>query len=248
MQKNSAKRKSKKFQFRFQSQDEVQETIQKIKSSDIGLDWTPSSSEPIKFSSLSVSSKTVKGLTEGGFLETTDVQSRVLPHALVGRDVLVSARTGSGKTLSFVIPLLERLFIDKWSQSDGIGGLVIAPTRELAMQIFEVLRIVGKYHNFSAGLVTGGKNDFAREQTEIGNINILVSTPGRLLQHLEQSANFNIQTLRILILDEADLLLDMGFQHQINRIIEYLPPPVSHTEGQVPRSGRQSLLDRKSVV
>ena len=101
---------------------------------------------------------------------------------------------------------------------------MITPTRELAMQIFEVIRIAGKYHAFSAGLVTGGKKEFVGEQERIITINILVATPGRLLQHFEQTSGFEASQLQVLVLDEADRILDMGFKQQVDGILDYLPP------------------------
>lgn len=101
--------------------------------------------------------------------------------------MLGAARTGSGKTLAFVIPLLELLYRNRWTSLDGLGALIVAPTRELALQIFEVLRTVGKHHTFSAGLIIGGK-DLEAEQGHIVRMNILVCTPGRLLQRTPQLA------------------------------------------------------------
>ena len=139
--------------------------------------------------------------------------------------MLGAAKTGSGKTLAFVVPLLESLFRGRWSSSDGLGALIISPTRELALQIFEVLKSVGWAHySLSAGVVCGGKS-FEEEQEAIGRMSILVATPGRLLQHLEQSPEFDVSGLRVLVLDEADRLLDLGFSDTLNSILSYLPPP-----------------------
>jgi ATP-dependent RNA helicase DDX10/DBP4 len=97
-------------------------------------------------------------LQAGYFHTLTSIQAKSLPYALKNHDILGAARTGSGKTLAFVVPLLEKLYRAKWGPSDGLGALVISPTRELAVQIFEVLRKVGSQHSFSAGLIIGGKN------------------------------------------------------------------------------------------
>lgn len=99
----------------------------------------------------------------------------------------------------------------------------MSPTRELAIQIFQVLRVVGKHHAFSVGLLIGGKKDFFDEQQQIGTTNIIIATPGRLLQHLEQTAYLDMSELRVLVLDEADRILDLGFRDQLVRILEYLP-------------------------
>lgn len=141
----------------------------------------------------------------------------------IRRDILAAAKTGSGKTLAFLIPILEKLYRSRWDVEDGLGALVISPTRELALQIFEVLRSLGKMHSFSAGLVIGGKN-FKEEQYRLIRMNILICTPGRLLQHMEQTPNFDPSNLQILVLDEADRILDMGFQAQLTSIVSYLPP------------------------
>jgi ATP-dependent RNA helicase DDX10/DBP4 len=152
----------------------------------------------------------------------TDVQRATIAHALAGRDVLGAARTGSGKTLAFLVPLLELLWRNKWGPLDRLGGLVISPTRELALQIFDVLRILGHKHELSAGLVIGGK-DQQEEALRIAPMNILIATPGRLLHHIDQTAGFELNNLQMLVLDEADRLLDLGFKQTISAIIQELP-------------------------
>lgn len=154
----------------------------------------------------------------------TEIQLAAIPHALAGRDVLGAAKTGSGKTLAFLIPLVEKLYRSRITFGDGLAALVISPTRELSLQIFEVLRVFGKHHQLSAGLITGGKKEFREEQASVVRMNILVATPGRLLQHLEQTPGFEPSLLQVLVLDEADRILDMGFREQLNSILEYLPP------------------------
>lgn len=122
------------------------------------------------------------------------------------------------------MPLLEKLYLERWSSDDGLAALIISPTRELAVQLFEVLRRIGKYHQFSAGLVTGGTKEFDVEQLQVVEMNILVATPGRLLQHLEVTPGFDASQLQMLVLDEADRILDMGFREQLDGIMQYLPP------------------------
>jgi ATP-dependent RNA helicase DDX10/DBP4 len=175
------------------------------------------------FENLHLSSKTKEGLRKGNLTIPTEIQAATIPHALAGRDILGAAKTGSGKTLAFIIPVLERLFAESWDLEDGLGAIIISPTRELALQIFEVLRIAGRKHSFSAGLVTGGKKEFEGEQERIVKMNILVATPGRLVQHLEQTPGFDASRIQILVLDEADRILDMGFKTQLDSILEYLP-------------------------
>jgi ATP-dependent RNA helicase DDX10/DBP4 len=121
-----------------------------------------------------------------------------------------------------LVPVLENLYRQKWTELDGLGALIISPTRELAIQIFEVLRKIGRYHTFSAGLVIGGRS-LQEERERLGRMNILVCTPGRMLQHMDQTAAFEVDNLQMLVLDEADRIMDMGFQASVDAIIEHLP-------------------------
>jgi len=139
--------------------------------------------------------------------------------------MVVCARTGSGKTLSYLIPVVEKLYRERWSQIDGLGALVLVPTRELGIHIYETLRSFGVFHDFSAGLVIGGK-DFKKEKEIIRNMNILICTPGRLLQHMDETALFNGDNLQVLVLDEVDRLLDMGFKDSLDQIMNNLPSDV----------------------
>lgn len=175
-----------------------------------------------KFTDLPLSAPTLSGLSASHFKKLTEIQSRAIPHALKGKDILGAAKTGSGKTLSFLLPVLENLHRARWTEYDGLGALIISPTRELAIQIFEVLRKIGRYHTFSAGLVIGGKS-LSEERERLGRMNILVCTPGRMLQHMDQTAEFEIDNLKMLILDEADRIMDMGFKDTVDAIVEHLP-------------------------
>uniref|UniRef100_A0A1J3HR73 ATP-dependent RNA helicase n=1 Tax=Noccaea caerulescens TaxID=107243 RepID=A0A1J3HR73_NOCCA len=176
-----------------------------------------------KFSQLPISDKTKRGLKDAKFVDMTDVQRAAVPHALCGRDILGAARTGSGKTLAFVIPILEKLHRERWSPEDGVGCIIISPTRELAAQTFSVLNKVGKYHKFSAGLLIGGREGIDVEKERVNDMNILVCAPGRLLQHMDETPNFECSQLQILILDEADRVLDAAFKGQLDPIISQLP-------------------------
>lgn len=175
-----------------------------------------------KFQDFPLSQYTKNALKKAKFTSLTAIQRAALPHALVGRDVLGAAKTGSGKTLAFLIPVIEKLYRLKWSVYDGLGALIISPTRELALQIFEELRTIGGHHELSAGLLIGGK-DVEQEASRVGVMNILVATPGRLLQHMDESPEFNADGLKVLVLDEADRILDMGFSATVNAIVANLP-------------------------
>ncbi|KAJ8315122.1 hypothetical protein KUTeg_007272 [Tegillarca granosa] len=174
------------------------------------------------FNDFPLSRKTQDGLKKSNYETPTEIQRETIGLALQGHDILGAAKTGSGKTLAFLIPVLECLYHQKWSQQDGLGALIISPTRELAYQIFEVLKKIGTHHDFSAGLVIGGK--LLKEESErINRTNIVICTPGRLLQHMDETVHFTADNLQILVLDEADRILDLGFAQTMNAIIENLP-------------------------
>ncbi|XP_027214744.2 probable ATP-dependent RNA helicase DDX10 isoform X2 [Penaeus vannamei] len=174
------------------------------------------------FAKFPLSKYTLLGLKHNGFTVPTKVQRQTLVYSLRGMDVVGAAKTGSGKTLAFIIPLLENLYVKKWSSVDGLGALIITPTRELAYQIFEVLKNVGKSHDFSAGLIIGGK-DLKYEWNLISGCNILICTPGRLLHHMLENPDFSCEYVQMLVLDEADQCLSMGFAETMNCILEELP-------------------------
>lgn len=155
-------------------------------------------------------------------MNMTPIQKQSLLYSLCRRDILGAAKTGSGKTLAFLIPVLERLYLENWTVRDGLGALILSPTRELALQIFEVLRKIGAKHSLSAGLVIGGK-DLKSEREAINRMNILVATPGRLLQHMDQTSGFAWDNLQVLVLDEADRILDMGFAKTVDAVLKSLP-------------------------
>ncbi|KNG89600.1 ATP-dependent RNA helicase dbp4 [Aspergillus nomiae NRRL 13137] len=200
---------------RKRAQDDLSTLTQRVEDLDIKETYK-------SFSDLPLSEPTASGLASSHFKTLTDIQSRAIGHALKGRDILGAAKTGSGKTLAFLIPVLENLYRKQWSEHDGLGALILSPTRELAIQIFEVLRKIGRYHTFSAGLIIGGKS-LKEEQERLGRMNILVCTPGRMLQHLDQTALFDVFNLQMLVLDEADRILDMGFQKTVDAIVGHLP-------------------------
>lgn len=212
-------------QKRTSEKSEIQTLIRETKA----LAEDDSASKFTRFSELPISAKTKQGLTSSNYIKMTDIQRMSAAKSLAGSDILGAAKTGSGKTLAFVLPVIEALYRSKWTVNDGLGALIISPTRELALQIFNVLRNVGKFHSISAGLVIGGK-DFEYEKDRIDRMNILVCTPGRLLQHMDETPQFDCNNLQVLVLDEADRILDLGFKKSINAIIANLP------------AGRQTLL------
>ena len=204
------------------------------------------------FKDLPISTPTLKGLNQSSFLKLTEIQRDSVPVSLKGHDMLGAAKTGSGKTLAFLIPVLEKLYRERWTEFDGLGALIISPTRELAMQIYEVLIKIGAHTSFSAGLVIGGK-DVKFESERISKINILIGTPGRVLQHLDQAVGLSTSNVQMLVLDEADRCLDMGFKKTLDAIVSNLPPSrqtllFSATQSQsLADLARLSLTDYKTV-
>lgn len=148
--------------------------------------------------------------------------------------------------MAFLVPVLEKLYRAQWTEFDGLGALILSPTRELAVQIFEVLRKIGRYHAFSAGLVIGGKS-LKEEAERLDRMNILVCTPGRMLQHLDQTAGLDVDNLQMLVLDEADRIMDMGFQSAVDALIEHIPKQRQTLMFSATQSKKVSDLARLSL-
>jgi len=175
------------------------------------------------FDELPLSQMTKDALRKEGFTKMSEIQRAALPHALCGRDVLGAAKTGSGKTLAFVIPVIEKLYRERWGPEDGVGCIILCPTNDLAGQIYAVMNKVGKLHGFSAGVIVGKRKGIEMEKERVNSLNILVCTPGRLVQHFNETPNFDCSQLQILVLDEADQILDHGFKSQVDAIISQIP-------------------------
>ncbi|PPR08128.1 hypothetical protein CVT24_012372 [Panaeolus cyanescens] len=184
---------------------------------------TPSNKDRLPFDTLGLCEPTLRALTEMGLKETTPIQTKSIPIALSGKDVLGAARTGSGKTLAFLLPAIELLHRLKFKPANGTGVIIITPTRELALQIFGVVREVMKYHSQTFGVIMGGANRRAEEEKLSKGVNLLVATPGRLWDHLRDSKGFVRRNLKALVIDEADRILEIGFEQQMKDIIAMLP-------------------------
>lgn len=174
------------------------------------------------FHELQLSEKTLQAIDEMGFKTMTEIQKRGIPPLLTGKDVLGAAKTGSGKTLAFLIPAIEMLFALKFKPRNGTGVIVVSPTRELALQIFRVARDLLKHHSQTYGIVIGGANRRAEADKLGKGVNLLIATPGRLLDHL-QNTPFVFKNLKSLIIDEADRILEIGFEDEMRQIIKILP-------------------------
>lgn len=215
-------KKGKKLDRKAKIQQEEEELLKLRKRIE---DFDPAQDEKTisQFADLPITEATARGLKEANFVSMTDIQRKCIPLALKGEDIMGTARTGSGKTLAFLVPVIERLVHSNITGLDGLAALIISPTRELAVQIFEVLTKIGKHNSFSAGLVTGGK-DVQYEKERVARMNILVGTPGRVSQHLNETFGMDTSNLQVLVLDEADRCLDMGFKKQIDSIVSHLSP------------------------
>ncbi|KAH9937468.1 P-loop containing nucleoside triphosphate hydrolase protein [Fomitopsis serialis] len=167
------------------------------------------------FSELELSEPTNKALEDMGFKSMTEIQEKSIPSLLAGKDVLGAARTGSGKTLAFLIPAIELLHRMKFKPRNGTGIVIVSPTRELALQIFGVARELMAHHSQHLALAEADKLQ--------KGVNLLVATPGRLLDHLENTKGFVFRNLKALVIDEADRILEVGFEEEMRRIIHILP-------------------------
>nr|XP_016941620.2 probable ATP-dependent RNA helicase pitchoune [Drosophila suzukii] len=182
-------------------------------------------SDDRSFASLkgAVSEATLRAVKEMGFTEMTEIQAKSLTPLLKGRDLVGAAQTGSGKTLAFLIPAVELINKLRFMPRNGTGVIIISPTRELSMQTFGVLKELMAHHHHTYGLVMGGSNRQVESEKLGKGINILVATPGRLLDHLQNSPDFLYKNLQCLIIDEVDRILEIGFEEELKQIINLLP-------------------------
>jgi ATP-dependent RNA helicase RhlE len=195
------------------------------------------------FDKLGLSSNILRAVTSEGYKTPTDVQAKTIPVILSGKDVLAGAQTGTGKTAAFTLPMLEMLKVKGATQHKSeekpprngdktkgkrrpnkpiVKGLVLAPTRELAEQVEKSIRTYGKYIGVKSIAVYGGVNIGAQQRVLRNGVDIVVATPGRLLDHVKQRS-INLSQVEMFVLDEADRMLDMGFVEDINKITRILP-------------------------
>lgn len=171
------------------------------------------------FHALGLSEAILRDLVDAGFASPTPIQERAIPPALAGRDVIGCAQTGTGKTAAFVIPMIERLATLPKGQPKA---LILAPTRELALQTLTTIEKLGRSQRISATVIVGGADMQAQVRGLRQRPDILVATPGRLLDHM-WNGTIMLSSVKMLVLDEADRMLDMGFAPQINQILDALP-------------------------
>ncbi|KAL5854615.1 hypothetical protein ACOSQ4_004417 [Xanthoceras sorbifolium] len=223
--KNKKKKKKNKKMSEEEEEEEEEETGEeeeekkkvKVKSGAGGIMSTTS------FESLGLSQHTFRAIQEMGFQYMTQIQARAIPPLLIGKDVLGAARTGSGKTLAFLIPAVELLYNVQFTPRNGTGIIVICPTRELAIQSHAVAKDLLKYHSQTVGLVIGGSARRGEAERIVKGVNLLVATPGRLLDHLQNTKGFIYKNLKCLIIDEADRILEANFEEEMRQIMKLLP-------------------------
>lgn len=212
----------------------------------------------MSFSNLGLSDKIVRAVTARGYTEPTPIQLQAIPAILSGKDLLAGAQTGTGKTAGFTLPILQRLSAKSAKNAQDLPSrppirvLILTPTRELAAQVEESVREYGKYLKFNSMTVFGGVNINPQIQRLKGRVDILVATPGRLLDHVQQRT-VDLSQIEILVLDEADRMLDMGFIVDIRRILALLPPQrqnllFSATFSNEIKSLAQKLLNRPVLI
>jgi ATP-dependent RNA helicase RhlE len=172
------------------------------------------------FQRLGLTDELVRGILATGFLAPTEIQSRAIPIALEGKDIIATAKTGTGKTAAFVLPILQRLASAPHRHSRR--ALIITPTRELAQQIEDAIHSYGRYLNIRTLAVYGGTNMQNQVKRLARGIDVLIATPGRLLDHLHR-ASIKLSNVEVLVLDEADRMLDMGFINDVKEIVRHLP-------------------------
>ncbi|MGH9454701.1 MAG: DEAD/DEAH box helicase, partial [Terriglobia bacterium] len=172
------------------------------------------------FSEFPISAYTKERLAFARFSTPTPVQAAAIPRALEGKDLLATAQTGTGKTLAFLIPIIEQFLRQK---TPGIAALVLVPTRELAMQVVDQYNVLRGTQLSPAALVVGGLSEGQQLSAIRKGARLVVATPGRLEDFLDRKL-VNFRALRVLVLDEADRMLDMGFLPAIRRIVSILPP------------------------
>jgi ATP-dependent RNA helicase RhlE len=198
------------------------------------LDPVACDTAPIPFTSLNLDARVLEGICDLGFADTRPIQSAVIPLALAGHDLIAAAETGSGKTAAFVVPMLQRLLTNEAALARSAEAdrpadeprrsrvLVLAPTRELAGQIEDQIHGLAYHTTITSAAVYGGVEMGGQERALKAGVDIIVATPGRLIDHMRQQ-NADLTGIEVLVLDEADRMMDMGFWPDVRRIISALP-------------------------
>ena len=191
--------------------------------STLGVALPTTRPEATRFDQLKLSERTMRAVKAMPFDAMTEIQRRGIPPLMAGRDVLGAAKTGSGKTLAFLIPAVEMLHSLRFKPRNGTGVIIVSPTRELALQTFGVARELMEHHSQTVGIVMGGANRRAEAEKLSKGVNMLIATPGRLLDHLQNTQGFVFKNVKSFIIDEADRILEVGFEDEMRQIVKILP-------------------------
>jgi superfamily II DNA/RNA helicase len=184
--------------------------------------WQADEEFSLSFKQFGLDAALLRAVDACGFSAPTPVQAQAIPPALTGRDLMASAQTGTGKTAAFVLPLLHRLMNSRPGPGRGPRALVLTPTRELASQVADAVRDLGRFARLRHGVVVGGVGYGPQYRLLSAPLDVLVATPGRLIDHMEQG-RVDFSRLEVLVLDEADRMLDMGFAPAVRRIASATP-------------------------
>lgn len=176
----------------------------------------------MSFDSLGLSTSLLHAVNKKGYTKPSPIQEKVIPHILERKDVLASAQTGTGKTAGFTLPMLQILSEGKQLRRRPVRALVLTPTRELAAQVFDNVKAYGEFLNINSTVIFGGVNQNPQVAAIRRGVDVLVATPGRLLDLINQKV-LSLDSVEILVLDEADRMLDMGFLRDINKILNLMP-------------------------
>ena len=176
----------------------------------------------MSFTQLGLNEALIKSVAELGYQTPTTIQKQAIPVILKGQDLIAAAQTGTGKTASFVLPILDRLIQGQTQRKKRIRALILVPTRELAIQVADNVKQYAQYTALTSLAMYGGVDEQAQKQQLIDGVDVLVATPGRLLDMYAQRA-VHFDEIEVVVLDEADRMLDMGFIEAINKIIQRLP-------------------------
>ncbi|CAH1116701.1 unnamed protein product [Phaedon cochleariae] len=179
-----------------------------------------STDESMSFYQMNLSRPLLKAIAEMKFVHPTPIQSSTIPIALLGKDICGCAATGTGKTAAYMLPTLERLLYRPTGGTSVTRVLVLVPTRELGVQVYQVTKQIGQFTDIQVGLAVGGLDLKAQETILRKNPDIVIATPGRLIDHLKSTPTFSLESIEVLILDEADRMLDEYFAEQMNEIIK----------------------------
>src|SRR5256886_6341917 len=196
------------------------------------------------FTSLGLASELVRAVADEGYEHPTPIQQEAIPLALAGRDLIGSAQTGTGKTAAFMLPILQRL--SQNGVKHVLRALVLVPTRELAEQVLQSARAYGRHLDVSAAAIYGGVGMEPQTRALTRGVDIVVATPGRLLDHMERG-HVDFARLEVPVLDEADRMLDMGFAPDVNRLLRARPNKSSTTHFSATVSLEVDALARRAL-